>query len=319
MAVNAVKRAFGALAALFLLIFICRAAYDLLTFDNADIVENYNIYYSGENAGMSVRNYASLKVDVQPGGAGGAGPAAFDQKYEKIANISTKTLRYDADMERVGAVLTENRAVVQMENSRGLAGSRRVDMIVGVRPESFDAVKSALQNIGRITSTSTVINDKTYEYRQMMADKETLERRKASYAELRKLGGGIPEMLQLEDKIIEVESQIQQQLIGLGEYSDENALCTINFSMYEGSEAGFGRKIWNALKWSASVYAAIIGMLILTALAAFIMIAIWNYIKKSLLKSEQKAIQDVPANAAETRGGEAEPKRNGDDVGGDKV
>lgn len=287
---KALKRIFLGFIALYFVIFAVRAVYDLITFQDTDVANNYNIYYTGEKEDMrSVKNYASQKMEYSEGQSA----TVLDQKYERIASITSKTVNYENDLGHFKATLEENRAVVQMENSRGLPGSRRVDLVIGVRPENFDAMQAAVLQIGRVTSSTTTKTDKTYEYRQMLAEKATLERRLASYAELKERGGSISEMLQLEDKIIEVEAQIQQQLIGLGEYSDENALCTINFSLYEGSEAGVTRKLWNALKWSTITYVIIIAILLFAAFAAFVLAGVWNYLKKTLVDKPEAAQPDI--------------------------
>ena len=287
------KRIFFGLIALYAVIFAARAVYDLATFEDADITDNYNIYY-GDKGEASIKNYASQRMEYS---AEGAAATVLDQKYERIASIAAKTVSFEEDLARFGAILEENRAVVQMENRRGLPGSRRADLIVGVRPENFDVMQAAVSAIGRLTSSTTTKTDKTYEYRQMLAEKATLERRLQSYEELKKRGGSVAEMLQLEDKIIEVEAQIQQQLIGLGEYSDENALCTINFSLVEGSEAGVPRKLWNALKWSTATYFIILAGLLFLAFVAFALAGIWNYLKKTLV---DRPAAEKPADAAKS-------------------
>lgn len=290
MSKKVLKRIFLGFIALYFIIFAARAVYDLITFQETSITDNYNIYYNGEKEDKSsIKNYASQRMEYP---AEGSATSVLDQKYERIASIVSKTVRYNEDIERLNAIVEENKAVVQMENSRGLIGNRRVDLVIGVRPENFDAMQTAVSAIGRITSSTTTKTDKTYEYRQMLAEKQTLESRLASYEELKERGGSISEMLQIEDKIIEVESQIQQQMIGLGEYSDDNALCTINFSLYEGSEAGTLRKLWNALTWSTVTYLIIIGVLSLTAFGAFVIAAVWNYLKKALVDKPEILPQD---------------------------
>jgi len=290
MSKKAFRRIFLGFIALYFIIFAARAVYDLITFQDTDITDNYNIYYNGEKEDIySIKNYASQRMEYP---MEGAATSVLDQKYERIASIVSKTVNYDADLERFNAIVEENKAVVQMENSRGLAGSRRMDLVIGVRPENFDAMQAAVSGIGRISSSTTTKTDKTYEYRKMLAEKQTLENRRVSYEELKKRGGSISEMLQIEDKIIEVEAQIQQQLIGLGEYSDDNALCTINYSLYEGSEAGVPRKLWNALQWSTITYVIIIAVLSLTAFGAFVLAAVWKYLKKILVEKPETPQKD---------------------------
>jgi hypothetical protein len=280
-----------ALVVLYFVIFTARAVYDLSTFSDTDITDNYNVYYPAERLSIKTGNYASYKMDFAVEGLP-ASPA-MDQKYERIANIVSKSVNYDNDLARFNNTLESHKAVVQMENRRGLPGSRHLELTIGVRPENFDSMQAEISLIGKITSSTITKTDKTYEYRQMLAEKETLEQRRTSYGSLRKHGGNIPELLQLEEKIIEVEAQIQQQMVGLGEYSDENALCTINYTLYEGSEAGMARKLWNALSWSTAAYLAIVGVMLFTTLAALILVLCWNSIKKILMDKPKTPQHDT--------------------------
>ena len=270
------KRLFLGFLALYFVMFAVRAIYDLVTFSEVDIINNQNIYFASER--HQIRNYASLSSK------GVNAAAIIDQKYERIANLVSATVSFSSDLGRVNRLLEEHGAIVQMENSQGLTGARRIDLVIGVRPESFDAMQAAISQIGRLISSTITKTDKTYEYRQMLAEKETLERRRVNYEELKKHGGNMSELLQLETVIIEVESQIQHLLIGLGEYSDENALCTINFTLYEGSEAGVLRKLWNSLIWSTTMYLIIIGLLMLTSFGAIVIAWCWSYLKKLLVE-----------------------------------
>jgi len=286
-----VKKVFTGLVILYIAMFFSRMVYDFTVYDSIDTGYTTPVYYSGEILAKTVNNYASLRMDTAPGGA----QFVLDQKYERIANIVTKTANYDADMGRFDDALKKYRAVVQIENRRGLAGSRRAEFTIGVRPDNFDEMHATLSGIGKLTSTTTTTNDKTYEYRQMLAERDTLERRMAGYEELRKHGGTIPDLLQLEEKIIEVEAQIQQQKIGLGEYSDENAFCTINYTIYEGTEIGALRRAWNTLVWTTSTYLIIVAVLLFTAFAALLFAWCWSKFKKLLHDKPAPVEPYVPA------------------------
>lgn len=281
MKIKSMKKTLLGFAILYIVIFAARVSYEFTAGAGSQAPGvNYPAANTAANEMRSVtNNYASLKMEYS---VDGAGMSVLDQKYERIASIVARSVNYDSDMAAFGAALDEHRAVVQMENRSGLSGSRRAVFTIGVRPESFDAMGGAVSKIGRLVSSTTTKTDKTYEYRQALAEKETLERRRSGYEGLRSNGGSIPDLLQLEEKIIEVEAQIQQQMILLGEFSDENALCTINYTIYEGREQGSLVKIWNALGWTTAVYAIIAAVVLLTALAAFLAVWCWSKIRKIL-------------------------------------
>lgn len=281
------KRIFIGFFIIYIALFSVRAVYDLITFTDADIKVSNSLALSSEPGYSYTRNYASSKLEFP---TENAADSSIDQKYEKIADIVSKTTNYDDDIENFNSIMEAHTAVIQMENRRGLAGSRRVDMIIGVRPEEFDSMQESISKVGIITSSTITKTDKTNEYRQILAEKATLDLRLESYNELKERGGSISEMLELGDKIIEVESQIQQQLLDLGEYSDENSLCTINFTLNEGRDAGIAHKLWHAVQWTTGTYAIIIGIILLVSLAALVLLALWNYLKKALADKPNEPI-----------------------------
>ena len=292
MNLNLIKRIFMFLVLLFVIIFTARTVYVYNTpvVVSAPRLTGYS-HFLGESIAFdrgSVNNFASQKVEHTAVGV----DAVLDQKYERIADIVSTTANFNDDFARFHEILDENGAVVQMQDSRGLPGNRRVDLVVGVRPDNFDQMHEAVLEIGNLISSSSTIVDKTLEYRRMLAEKELLERRKERYEELKTHGGSIPELLQLTDRIIQVDIMIQEQLVSLGEYSDDNALCTINFSLYEDISSSevirpsISNVLWNALTWSVGVYVAFLGITLFIGFVAFALAFFWNYLKKTLAQKQ---------------------------------
>ena len=289
---NLIKRIFMVLVLSFIIIFTARTVYVYNTpvVASAPRFTGYSNFLGDSIAfdRQTVNNFASQKVEHTTAGV----DAVLDQKYERIANITSTTANFNDDFARFHEILEENGAVVQMQDSRGLPGNRRVDLVVGVRPDNFDQMHEAVLEIGDLISSSSTIVDKTLEYRQMIAEKELLERRKERYEELKTHGGTIPELLQLTDRIIQVDIMIQEQLVSLGEYSDDNALCTINFSLYEDisssevSRPRISNILWNALTWSIGVYIASLGVILFVSFVAFALAYFWNYLKKTMAQRQ---------------------------------
>jgi len=271
-----------ALLAVYFLLFAARAIYDLATFEDTD--HNYNIYYESERMDSKLLNVASFRQEY----ATSVGVEVLDQKYEKIATLVSNSIRFDEEEQNLRNAIEESLAVVQMENRMGLEGARRLRMTIGVRPEYFEAAVERIEQIGRITSFTTTTTDKTYEYRQMLAEKEKLLNQKERYEALKNRGGNITELLVVEDRIIEVETLLQHQSVMLGDYSDDNALCTINFTMHEGNEAGILRKLWNAFVWSTLAYLSFLGILLFTCGVAYVILAVWKYGKTAIEKTTSK-------------------------------
>lgn len=276
------------LLALYVVLFASRAIYDLATFEDTD--NNYNVYYESAKADIKLQNIASHRQEYNTQ----EGVQILDQKYEKISSITSKTMRYDEDEKNLHVAIEESLAVVQMENKAGLEGARSLHMVIGVKPDYFEMAVEKIKQIGRITSFTATTTDKTYEYRQMMAEKEKLVRQIESYEAMKNRGGNITELLTVEDRIIEVEALLQEQSVMLGDYSDDNALCTINFTMYEGSEANIFRKLWNAFKWTTFTYLAFIGFLLLICGIAYVILSVLSYGTKIHDTATKKEVNSEP-------------------------
>ena len=262
-------------AIFFLVIYIGRAVYEFKRPLDAGLSGQMvnNTVNRGES--NSIKNYASLKMEYT--GKQGGASQVVDQKYEKSATISASTSKYDDDEKNLNGIIEVNKCVIQMENKQGLSGNRRTEMVIGVKPDQFDDTVKRISSIGKILNKTETKLDKTAEYRQMLADRATLEKTKESYISLRQKGGSITELLTLEQKIIEIEGQIQKQSVDLGEYSDDNAFCTINFTISEtATKSGVDnsiRVLWGALKWTIGCYLAIMCLIIATAIGAIV--ALW--------------------------------------------
>jgi len=275
------------LVALYVFIFAARFAYDLITYEDPTVSINY--YYSGYRDDLRMTsNVASFRKEYAGEVSGSV--QVLEQKYEQVATITTKTVSFDDDLARLDAAIEQAQAVIQTEVVQGLAGSRTITRVIGVKPQFFESCLDAVKEIGVLISSTSQKNDKTYEYRQMLAHKQELEKRLESYASLRERSGSINEMLSLEDKIIEVESMMLQQAVDLGEYSDDNAFCTINVSLYEGNPVNITRVIWNSFTWATACYFSILGGVVLLCIIAVILIKSYIFLNRVLTSGNRKKL-----------------------------
>lgn len=270
----------------FLLLFFGRVVYDYLVFGDYVSVTGYYNYATSDEPGevRMVKNIASAPVAA--GDTGGSLDESA-QKYERVASLSSKTSRFDSDLGLFWDEVERYSAVIQLENRRGLEGSRRADFVIGVSPDSFEAMEDALRQIGDITAFSVTKTDRTMEYRQLLADLQTLKLRLEGYQKLKEQSGSISEMLALEDKIIEVDGEIMQHELGLNTYRGENGLCTINFTLYEGNARTFFDRVWASLEWAAQVYIMILLALLLLSLLALLVTALILFMQRVLRERPQ--------------------------------
>ena len=275
------------LLAMYILIFAARTVYVFTSDTPLELVPSSSSVYSNLSSNRSFQNYASEKRVYD----GLSGTQVLSQKYERIASISTRTTSFDADLAHVNKAIADAQAVVQLNNEQGLPGNRRLTRAIGVRPENYDACLDTLKSIGTLVSSTSQTTDMTYEYNQMLAQKQELEKRLESYKALRSHEGAVYEKISLEDKIIEVESQLLRQAVDLGEYSDENALCTINITLIETGNVRIAVKIGEAFRWTNSFYFPMLGGAVTFALAAIVFVKAYGLVAmlaKNIIDKKRK-------------------------------
>src|SRR4029077_2293845 len=95
------------------------------------------------------------------------------------------------------------------------------------------------------------------EYRQLNAKKASLEKTLASLEELKSKGGQIADYISLHDKILEIETNLQELGVELGNFNSENEFCTVRFSLYEGAterKISLLKRSKTALEWTIKYY-----------------------------------------------------------------
>jgi hypothetical protein len=201
---------------------------------------------------LSRKNYAS-KTDV----SAGAPTLGNTQKFEKIATMRESTNEFDVTRKKIETLISENNALVQYEHMDGLAGRRSLQLGIGVPPAKFDAFIDLASKFGKLTHLTIVKNDKTNEYRQLNAKRESLEKAKQTLLQLANSGGSVDERLKVQERLTEIEDKIQNLGVALGEFDTENEFCTVKLVLAEATVilgTSWERRALDAAFWAASVY-----------------------------------------------------------------
>jgi hypothetical protein len=226
--------------------------------------------------GISKLNYASEKFRVQRGES--AEPLSVDQKYEKVASVVSKTNAFDEDEKSVRGLTKTHNALIQFEQSTGLPGSRHVELTIGVPPDRFDAMVAELQRIGELSSIRVDKTDKTNEYKELKAKRASLEKTREALSSLKSKGGRIEEFTNLENRILEIDEQIQETGVKLGDYDQENEFCTVKLSLVEKGAArpgiSFRHRLVVALVWTIRYYTILLGLLFFGAALTLLVVVI---------------------------------------------
>jgi hypothetical protein len=236
------------------------------------------------------RNYASTKMRWEKSVSDNAPRtvSAIEQKYEKIARYTSKTDKFEEDNKKLKGEIVAFKGIVQSENNSGNQGNRIISMSIGIRPDSFDLFCEKVKQIGTIKSVNISKTDKTNEFKKLNAKKASLEKIRNSLVELKNKGGRIDEYISLENRILELESELQDLGVSLGEFDAENEFCTVYFTLSEGKvvKISFLHRAKVAFEWALKYYALFLCVLFLSGLVSLILVVIVEKLKiLNLLKS----------------------------------
>lgn len=226
------------------------------------------------------RNYASKKYEVKSANTTQA-LVKVDQKYEKIAEIRTKSTEFDKQEKETRDKVDKYKGLIQFEQKSGNKGYRKLNLLIGVPPESFDNLYSDLISIGKVQAKQITKKDKTNEYKELNAKKASLEQIRNSLIALKSKGGKIEEYIQLENRILEIEQQLQGLGVSLGDFDNENEFCTVQFSLLEGKEIqiSFLHRVKVALEWTVKLYLRMIVLLFFLVLVAYLTLLFLDKLK----------------------------------------
>ena len=267
--------------ALFFLLLLFRLIYGYAITDMASGNDYSNNFFSSVD--NLRKNYASdnnvmkMKTDVAEQAS-----SASAQKYEKTATVKSKTTQFEKDVDDIKKMTATFAGVIQYEENTGNKGSRQIHWLIGINPDKFDSFYLKIQRIGQVRSMEITKIDKTNEFRQLNAKKASLEKTLASLNELKTRGGAISDYVSLHDKILEIETQLQELGVELGNFDTENEFCTVRFSLYEGApdkKISFMRRLKVALEWTIKYYAVLIISLLALVSAVFVLLLVVDKLK----------------------------------------
>lgn len=260
----------------FVIFFSFRLFYGYLIYPNGKIQDTYSSYRSSSNFSFSRKNYASTKY--KGGGqrhqASTSSGGKHDQKYEKVCTMSSQSSKFDKDEKQIHVAIKKYNSLIQYENRSGLQGDRHLNLAIGVPPKHFDVMILELKKIGNLKSILIDKQDKTNEFKELQAKRITLDKSLASLKHLKEYSGKIEEYMNLEQQILELEGQIQDLGVTLGDFDAENEFCTVKMTLSERKEkyieVGLTSRIKTALEWSVKFYLGFVCLLFVATLTMFI-------------------------------------------------
>jgi hypothetical protein len=261
----------------FVLLFAFRLIYGYTTTNPEDLPFQSQFF---ENFDNLKKNYSSKEYKHNNDNISQA-PVTVDQKYEKIADINTTSKNFEADEKEARTHIEKSNALIQYEQKSGNKGYRTLNLVIGVPPKNFDSLYNCLIKIGKVQAKQITKTDKTNEYKELNAKKASLEKIRTSLIDLKTKGGKIQEYMELENRILEIEQQLQGLGVSLGDFDAENEFCTVKFSMAEGQEKtiSFTHRLKVAFEWTVKLYLRIIAIAFFVALFAYLLLLVIEKLK----------------------------------------
>jgi hypothetical protein len=223
---------------------------------------------------FSGKNYATEKFKVAAM-IGNAPAYDVDQKYEKVASLATQSRDFDQDNRKIRDLTAKYDALVQFEQRSGLPGSRRINLAIGVPPPQFDSLLSEVEKVGKLSSIGIDKVDQTSEFRDLTAQHDSLQKSHDALVALKSRAASLGDSITLENRILEIETQIQDLGVKLGQYGSDNQFCTVKLSMQEEpapTAISIAHRLRVALRWTAQASFLAAGFLCLATL--FLLLAV---------------------------------------------
>jgi hypothetical protein len=250
---------------------------------------------------MSKRNYASSKYEYSKSGKGSwksqtnkpknggfeqtptkSETFDVDQKYEKTAEIKSKSKEWEKVKKTIEDSIQSFGAIIQYENKSGSNGYRKWNISVGVQPDRFDEFYNFMTKVARLRSAEVTKIDKTNEFNNLNAKRVSLEKIRNSLLDLKRQSGKIDEFVNLENRILEIESQLQELGVLLGDFDEEHEFCTVKFSLLEGRKPvppSFLHRLKVAFEWTVKLYLQFLVIVTLALFSSFFILLIFDKLK----------------------------------------
>lgn len=208
-----------------------------------------------------------------------------DQKYEKTATIKSRSGTFEEDERNLRTKIKDYNAIIQYEENSGKKGDRELHLMIGIPPEKFDTFYIEVLKIGRIKSKEITKIDKTNEFKNLNARKASLESMRQSLLEIKRQSGRIEEYVNLQNRILEIEQELQHLGVSLGDFDEENEFCTVRFSLVESFELKISmlHRIKVAFEWAIQNYFMLICIVGVAAFFAFFLLLIIDKVLPSII------------------------------------
>jgi len=160
-----------------------------------------------------------------------------DQKLVYTVNLSIETLDYDKAVSAIDALCAQYGGYVQSSSVSGnginSSALRWASYTLRIPAGQLDAFQTACATVGNITSASRDTQNQTAQYVDLQARLDSLQTEEARLLELLKQAANLDDVIALNDRLSDVQYQIESIQTQLRGIDSQVAYSTVNISLNE--------------------------------------------------------------------------------------
>jgi hypothetical protein len=203
--------------------------------------------------------------------------------HEKNAQLAMTTVDFDSDEALIRSALAVHQATVFNEQKGGIAPDRKLTIEIGVHPDKFDALVERLRGIAQLESIEVQQRDRTGDFRRLHAQRQSLKKYLESMLKLRDVKNpSIDDTLKLEQKIQDIEKELQKQNVQLGDLLGKESFYHVYVTLSEyqpGSKydrtSGWATRLGHSFYWAMAWWFAVVAAIGVAAATVFSIRTLW--------------------------------------------
>ena len=206
-------------------------------------------------------SYSETTTEMEEAGYGGEIDLSADlhpdasRKVIYTTDVSIETEQFEESVSTIRALLDEAGGYVSSTSQWGSSsdGSRRGDYTCRVPAEKYRPFLSGLQGAGNVYSLNEYTDDITTQYVDVQARLDSLQNQKERLEELAKEAKDIDTLLSIEDKLGEVQYQLESYTAQMRSFDNQVDYSTVVISLRE------VRKVSEGVTFGSRIRAAFSG------------------------------------------------------------
>ncbi len=189
----------------------------------------------GRSAEMADESEAAPAGDA--GGVATAEAAPADRKVIKTAQVDLEVREIEAAQKQILDLVDRRNGFVSSMNVNNYDTGRQANIVARVPSDYFGEIYEAVKALGKVTRDQLGGQDVTEEYMDLERRIVNLQAQEARVREMFEDARTIEDLLQIEQRLTEVRTQIEQHQGRLRYLKDQVGFSTLTISLYEPGQA----------------------------------------------------------------------------------